>query len=500
MSLCCLTLGLLFTVLLLLCFVYLRHTYSYWARRGVLHDKPVWLYGNLHSVGKTTTALEPFRRFYEKYKGQAPFGGFYFAIRGAAVLLDLELVKLVMVKEFSNFAHRGNYYNELDDPISAHLFNLDGRDWREMRNKLTSTFTSLKMHQMLPTVVQIADRFVQVVQQQIEANKNAEESPVEVKHLLARFTIDVIGSCAFGLDCNSLNDPDVEFYHLGQKTFTNRRHGRLAFALIQAFPRLAKRLHIKMVSDDVSEFYMRVVRDTLEYREKHQVQRNDFLNLLMELRNEPSGGLTFNQIAAQAFVFFLGGFETSSSTMGFALHLLALHPEIQQRGRQEVQQVLAKHKELNYEALKELKYIKQIVYETLRKYSIAPILIRKTIEDFQVPDSSYVLEAGLPVVIPVDAIHHDPDIYPEPEKFDPDRFTPEAMDQRHSAAFLAFGAGPRNCIGLRFGEMQSLVGLAVLLKNFKFSPAKATEIPLQIHKTSFFLQTQGGIVLNVEKV
>lgn len=103
------------------------------------------------------------------------------------------------------------------------------------------------------------------------------------------------------------------------------------------------------------------------------------------------------------------------------------------------------------------------------------------------------------MVIPVDAIHHDPDIYPEPDKFDPDRFTPEAIEARHSAAWLGFGAGPRNCIGLRFGEMQTLVGLAVLLHNFKFSPAKATEIPLQINKTSFFLQSQGGIVLNVRK-
>ncbi|KAH8371595.1 hypothetical protein KR093_008149 [Drosophila rubida] len=520
MALWWLSLALLATLLGLLA-LWLRQTYGYWARRGVLHDPPVWLYGNLHSVGRTTTALEPFRRFYERYKGRAPFGGFYFAVRGVAVLLDLELVKLVMVKEFNSFAHRGNYYNEQDDPISAHLFNLDGRDWREMRNKLTPTFTSLKMHQMLPTVVDIAERFVQVVREQVAVHAGAAESPVEVKNLLARFTIDVIGSCAFGLDCNSLNDPDVEFYHLGHKTFTDRRHGRLAFGLIQAFPRLARWLRIKMVSDDVSEFYMRVVRQTLEYREREGVRRNDFLNLLMELRSEPGGGLSFNQIAAQAFVFFLGGFETSSSTMGFALHLLALHPDVQQRGRVEVQQVLAKHRQLNYEALRELKYLKQIIYgesrelqfydsqlipfyfataETLRKYSIASILIRKTLTDFRVPGTSHVLEAGLPVVIPVDAIHHDPDIYPEPEKFDPDRFTPEAIEQRHSAAYLAFGAGPRNCIGLRFGEMQSLVGLAVLLHNFRFSPARETEIPLQLNKTSFFLQSRGGIVLNVQQL
>lgn len=369
MALWWLTLGLLL-VLLALLYGCLERTYSYWAREGVLHEKPVWFYGNLRSVGQTTTVLEPFRRFYEKYKGQAPFGGFYFALRGAAVLLDLELVKLVMVKEFNNFSHRGNYYNAADDPISAHLFNLDGPEWREMRNKLTPTFTSLKMHQMLPTVVAIAERFVQVVRSQVELFESAEESPVEVKDLLARFTMDIIGSCAFGLDCNSLNDPDVEFCRLGQKVFTQRRHGRLAFALLQTFPRLAKRLHIKMVPDDVSQFYMRVVREAVDYRDKHRVQRKDFLNLLMELRAEPGGGLTFNQLAAQAFVFFLGGFETSSSTMGFALHLLALHPEVQQRARDEVQQVLARHKQLNYEALRDLKYVKQIVQGKSRSAEI----------------------------------------------------------------------------------------------------------------------------------
>ncbi|EDW74915.1 uncharacterized protein Dwil_GK15643 [Drosophila willistoni] len=488
----------LIAALAALFYYFLVSTYSYWQRRGVVHDKPVWLKGNLPTIGKTTTVREPFREFYAKYKGKAPFGGFYFALREAAVLLDLELVKLVMIKDFNNFAYRGNFYNERDDPISAHLFNLDGPGWREMRMKLTPTFTSLKMHQMLPTVVEIGQRFIKVVEKQLPTQGRA--YPVEMKDLLARFTTDVIGSCAFGLDCNSLDDPQVEFRRMGSKVFTDRRHGRLAFAFIQGFPKLAKMMRMKVARDDVSDFYMRVVKDTLDYRDKHHVQRNDFFNLLMELRKEENGGLTFNQLAAQAFVFFLAGFETSSSTMGFALYLLALHPEIQDKAREEVNEVFAKHKEFNYEAMKELKYLQQILYETMRKFSIAPILVRKAINDYPVPNSSYVIEAGTAVVIPVDAIHHDPEIYPEPEKFDPERFSPEAIEQRSSVAWLPFGAGPRNCIGLRFGEMQSIVGLGMLLKNFKFSAAKETDIPIKINKTSFVLSSEGGIILNVEKV
>ncbi|XP_030376490.1 probable cytochrome P450 6a14 [Scaptodrosophila lebanonensis] len=369
-----------------------------------------------------------------------------------------------------------------------------------MRTKLTPTFTSLKMHQMLPTVVEICERFVAVVQKDLEASRatSAPETPIEMKDLLARFTTDVIGSCAFGLDCNSLANPNVEFRVFGRKVFTERRHGRLVFGLVQSFPKLARHLHIKLARDDVSDFYMRVVRETLEYRDQNKVQRNDFLNLLMELRKESGGGLTFNQIAAQAFVFFLAGFETSSSTMGFALYLLAMHPETQKRAREEVQRVWAKYGEFNYEAYKELKYIQQVFFETMRMYSILPIIMRKATKDYNVPGTSHVIEAETTVIIPADAIHHDPDIYPEPERFDPDRFAPEAVEQRHPMSWLPFGAGPRNCIGLRFGEMQSVIGLAMLLKHFQFSAAKETPIPLEIDKESFILASKGGIVLNVQ--
>ncbi|XP_030376424.1 cytochrome P450 6a2-like [Scaptodrosophila lebanonensis] len=485
-----------------LALVFLKYRYNYWARRGVVHDKPTWLKGNIGTVGKTTTICEPIRDFYNKYKNKSPFGGFYFPLRHVALLLDLELVKQVLIKDFGNFAHRGNYYNEVDDPISAHLFNLDGPGWKEMRTKLTPTFTSLKMHQMLPTVVEIGERFVAVIQRDVDASLaiSAPETPIEMKDLLARFTTDVIGSCAFGLDCNSLANPNVEFRVFGRRVFTERRHGRLAFAFLQSFPKLARHLHIKLARDDVSDFYMRVVRETLEYRDQHKVQRNDFLNLLMELRKESGGGLTFNQIAAQAFVFFLAGFETSSSTMGFALYLLAMHPETQKRAREEVQRVWAKYGEFSYEAYKEFKYIQQVIYETMRMYSIAPILARKAINDYEVSGTSHIIEAGTTVIIPVDAIHYDPDIYPEPERFDPDRFAPEAVEQRHPMSWLPFGAGPRNCIGLRFGEMQSVIGLAMLLKHFQFSAAKETPIPLEIDKESFILASKGGIVLNVQSL
>ncbi|XP_053963684.1 cytochrome P450 6a8-like [Anastrepha ludens] len=510
----------LFIAAVTLLFVWWRKRLNYWADRGIIHEKPSLILGNLAGVGRTQTLRDPFRDFYEKYKHDAPFGGFYLSMRVGAVIFDLDLVRHILVKDFGNFSSRGAYYNEKDDPISAHVFNLDGTGWRNMRAKLTPTFTSAKMKFMFPTVVEVAKEFVKVLQQEVEqqnagkANgatqshkaQNAVTSDdalmqgIEVRDLLARFTTDVIGSCAFGLDCNSLHEPDTQFRVMGKKIFGERRHGRIVFGFAQAYPELSRKLGIKMTPDDISEFFQKVVHDTAAHREKEGVQRNDFMNLLLELKKQEDG-LSLEQITAQAFVFFIAGFETSSSTMGFALYELALNQEIQAKARAEIETVLARFDgQFTYECMREMQYLHQIFCETLRKYSVASIIMRKTLNNYQVPNTKYVIEKGVVIVIPIDAIHRDPEIYPDPERFDPTRFEREAIAKRHPMAWLPFGEGPRNCIGLRFGKMQAMVGLALLLKHFKFTLAPKTKVPLEIKKESFVLASNDGIHLHVEPI
>lgn len=120
--------------------------------------------------------------------------------------------------------------------------------------------------------------------------------------------------------------------------------------------------------------------------------------------------------------------------------------------------------------------------------------------DYKVPGTSFVIEKGTRVVIPADAIHHDPDIYPEPDKFDPERFVPDEIKKRHAMTWLPFGEGPRNCIGQRFGKMETKIGLITLLRNFKFSVCERTSIPIDIDKTHFMVGSKGGIYLKVERL
>lgn len=139
--------------------------------------------------------------------------------------------------------------------------------------------------------------------------------------------------------------------------------------------------------------------------------------------------------------------------------------------------------------------------ETLRKYTIVPHLNRQALNDYTVPGNpKFTIEKGMPIIIPAYGIHHDPDLYPEPEKFDPHRFDSSKSKQSDSIEFLAFGNGPRNCIGNRFGQMQTRVGLAYLVRNFKFSVSDKTEIPIEIDKRSFALTSKNGIFIKVEKL
>ncbi|XP_055588831.1 uncharacterized protein LOC129741148 [Uranotaenia lowii] len=483
---------------------FVRNKYGFWKRHGVPYIQPRFPFGNIQGVGRRMHSSQLMTRYYNQMKGKHPYGGIFFFTNPVALALDLEFVKDVLVRDFQYFHDRGVYYNEKDDPISGHLFNIEGTKWTNLRRKLIPTFSSGKMKMMCPTIVEVGERFGECVTRCI-----AQDEEIEMKDLLARFTTDVIGSCAFGIDCNSLNDPDVEFRRVGKKVFELPPGRLLKFFFMGTFKDFSRRIHIKGTADDVSEFFFKVVRETIEYREKNNVQRNDFMNLLMQLKDkgeldddsgELVGTLSFNEVVAQAFVFFLGGFETSSTTMSYCLYELSLHEDIQERARQCVRDAVKKHGGMNYDAVMDMDYIEQCVNESLRKYPPGANLIRSVTKDYQVPNSKVIFTKGMSVMIPVYAIHHDPEYYPEPEKFDPDRFSQENCANRKPFTFMPFGEGPRICIAARFGLLETKIGLATLLMNFKFSRCSKSVVPLVISSKHAVLTPSGGLWLKVEKL
>ena len=478
---------------------FIHKKYNHWKDLGIPSMPVNLLNGNIKGLGKEFHISELLVEKYEHFKKKgAKIGGMYLSIRPVAIIIDLDLVKLILVKDFNTFSNRGFYYNEVDDPLSAHLFNIEDDRWKVLRNKLTTTFTSGKLKMMFQTVLDVADRLIDTLEKE-----SSESGKMEVKDLMSRFTTDVIGSVAFGIECNSLNDKNAKFYEIGTKTLSSPPSLFERF-IKSSHKNLARRLHMKSVPEEVADFYMSVTKSTVEYREKNpQVNRQDFMNLLIQMKNSnDADSLTIEQIAAQSFIFFFAGFETSSTTLTYCLYELSINEELQEKARKHVKDAMEKHGgNLNYDSLNEMNYLEQCVHETLRKYPPVAMLHRIANRDYLVPKTKLTLPKGTTSWIPIYAIHHDPEIYPEPEKYDPDRFNPEEVAKRHQYAFLPFGEGPRVCIGMRFGLMETKIGLAKLLLNYRFTLDRSkTSVPLKISALQIILTPDELIYLNVEKI
>ncbi|XP_028982433.1 probable cytochrome P450 6a13 [Diachasma alloeum] len=362
------------------------------------------------------------------------------------VINDLDLIKIVLVKEFSTFAGRGLNVDEKNEPLSANLFALDGPRWKDLRKKLTPVFTSGKLKHMFDLILECSDHFEKYLKEQIGNGK-----VIECKEPIARFTTDVIGSCAFGLDTSALENSDSEFRRIGKKIFEPNFITMIKRLIREISPGLAKFLGLRGSSKQVEDFFISVIKDTIALRERENIVRHDFVDTLISMKRSNDVNewkFTDANLAAQALVFFAAGFETSSTTISFALLELSHTPELQEKLRKEILETMKNcDGKLTYEIVSEMKYLDMVVQETLRKDSPALLLTRHAFQSYKVPGTDFTIEKGMSLFIPIYAIHHDPEYFPDPEVFDPERFSDEARRLRHPMAHIPFGDGPKNCIG-----------------------------------------------------
>ncbi|KAJ8951744.1 hypothetical protein NQ318_012595 [Aromia moschata] len=459
---------------------------------------------------------EQFLIFYQKLKSRGVrHGGVYMFFSTVYMPIDPAIIKSILQKDFDHFINHGIYSNPEAEPLSGHLFNLENAKWRDLRAKLTPTFTSGKMKMMFQTLVTCSEGLRKILEE-YSFTKDA----VDIKDVVSRFSTDVIGSCAFGLDCNSLKNPDSEFRRFGNKVFALDITMKIKHLISMVMPKIVLDfVGFRMLSKDVESFFMKVIRDTIDYREKNNVYRKDFMHLMLQLKNrghvaddasimDTEGNdekkqphLTFNEFAAQCFVFFVAGFETSSTLMTFALFRLTENPDIQEKLREDILSVLKKHDDkLTYEAVMEMSYLDKVIDETLRINPPVSALPRVCNKTYRVPGTDVTIDPGTNINIPVYGIHMDPEYYPNPEVFDPERFSEENKAKRPSCTFIPFGEGPRICIGLRFGIMQAKVGLIRILKDYKVTLNQKTKTPIKLDHRSGIMAVEGGIWLNITKL
>ncbi|XP_013174122.1 PREDICTED: cytochrome P450 6B5-like [Papilio xuthus] len=494
-----LTIILFTSTLLVVLYLYFTRNFNYWKERNVVGPKPVVFFGNImESVIRRKHLLMIYKDIYEAYPEEKVVG-IYRMTTPCLFLRDLDVIKHVMIKDFELFTDRGIEFSE--EGLGLNIFHADGDRWRALRQRFTPLFTLGKLKNMLYLMSDRGDKFINNVEKICESQPEQHIIP-----LVRKFTMASITACAFGLD---LNDELFEALEKMDSVIFNSNYG---FELDMMYPGILKKINGSIFAKSIGPFFDNLTKNVIQQRGGIPSNKKDFMDLILELRQKKSieaikkhddAGvtaleLTDSVIAAQTFVFYAAGYETSASTMAYMMYELAKNPEIQDKVVEEINKVLLRHNGvITSDTLHDMTYLIQVFHETLRKYPVADLLNRNVKADYPVPGTNVTLKKGQTVIMSGFGIHHDPKYYPDPEKFDPERFSPENVKNRHPCAFLPFGAGPRNCIGNRFAKWQVQVCIIKFLSKFRLEPSSKTMAEFKYGPKRLFVYPESGIYLNI---
>jgi cytochrome P450 len=240
-----------------------------------------------------------------------------------------------------------------------------------------------------------------------------------------------------------------------------------------------------------------VVFDIIARRRRGETQGQDLLAMLMEAQDAETGErMTDAQLRDELMTLFIAGYETTANALTWAWYLLSQHPEVEQRARGEVAQVLGERAP-GPEDIPRLRYLSQVLEESMRLYPPAWVMVRQAREEDVLDGIRIPADPRLIVAVSPYVIHRQPRFWPEPERFDPERFSPERAADRPKLAYLPFGAGQRHCIGSHFAMMEMVLVLAGVLRRFRprLVPGRSVELEPLVA-----LRPKGGLPMLLEPV
>ncbi|XP_039345853.1 thromboxane-A synthase isoform X3 [Mauremys reevesii] len=543
------------------CGWYSTSSFSRLERVGIRHPAPLPFIGNLLFFRQGF--WENHTKLITEY---GPVCGYYIGRRMYVLVSEPEMIKHILVKDFSNFTNRMTP-GLVTKPVIDSILCLRDQRWKEVRSILTPAFSAAKIKEMTPLINQACDVLLSNLKVYADSGK-----AFDIQRSYGCFTLDVVASVAFGTHVDSQKNPDNTFVKNCKKFFEFSML-RPILILIIAFPFLMiplSRILPNKRRDEMNGFFIKAIKNMIALRDQQDAneRRRDFLQLILDARSSTNyigvehfdivnqadvsiqdhkppvdkalpkkvqKTLSEDEIVGQAFIFLIGGYETTTNALSFATYLLATNPECQEKLLQEIDEFSGKHFQLpmtyiwlydngeeeencshpavlfnnkkfllpvymaschkdvpDYQNIRELPYLDMVIAETLRMYPPAFRFTRETSKDCVVMGQH--IPAGAVIEIAVGPLHYNPEFWPEPEKFIPERFTAEAKLQQHPFAYLPFGAGPRSCIGMRMALLEIKMTLLRILQKFRFETSPETQIPLQLTSVSSLAPKNGVYV------
>ncbi|XP_077490066.1 cytochrome P450 3A21-like [Amblyomma americanum] len=509
---------------------------SFFKDIGIPGPPPSFISGNLSELIRKGSA----RAIQEWLDNYGDYVGFYNGAFPVLIAKDPELIKKIQIKDFGNFHSRGvtSGFARVHPVNKQNLVNTPGDHWKEMRSLLTPAFSTSNMKKMAGLMDDCTNEFLGVLK-----NFHSQNKVFEARELFQRLTADVIVRSAFGMksDLQQKTGKNSTAESLLQDSLESFKQFRTAWRsyLTTSFPEFTPLWKLiltfgsrydKTPTDNIIDD----ITPVIEFRRgNREAARTDILQLMLNAEveegapvnvhslainddaestseeSEPSKVrmgkkkrfLSNAEIVANGLVFFIAGFETTGTAMSFMAYLLAKHQDIQDRLREEVLAVLERDGAFTYDNVFGIKYLDQVISESLRYYSpVVGFTTRACASDYE--HNGITIPAGLSILIPSYHMSHDPTFWEKPDQFDPERFGTENKGQIDPMVYQPFGQGPRNCIGMRFAQLEMKLTMAKALAKYRFvlDARHVKEKDLQIGSSFIFAYPENGIWLRVEDI
>ncbi|XP_022920090.1 cytochrome P450 9e2-like [Onthophagus taurus] len=484
-----------------LAFYKIRRIYQHFEEKGVDYIKPNFLFGNVMSCDlKKESFYTLMQKFYEAFPTKR-YMGFYNYLTPVLIIRDPELIKSIFVKDFDHFPAHIPFVPDGADPLwSKNLFLLKGAEWRHMRSTLSPSFTANKMRILFSAIVETVDIYTDYF-----LKNNI--TKIGIKDTCTRFTNDTIATVAYGIKTDSINNKSNDFYEMSKKFSSVGLREKIILFLYSILPGLTTTLGVSLNTAEVREFFTSIILETIRVREEKGIYRPDMISLLIEEKKKMQAAgndlsLTNEEIVCQAFVFLFAGFDTVSSALSFCLYEIARNPDVQAKLHDEIDETLQENGgKITYEGLMKMKYIEQVVTESLRLWPPALASDRvcaKTyvIEPINPSEKRIVLNPGDIVQASAPGIQRDPKYYSNPYVFDPERFSDENKDHLHPYTFIPFGVGPRSCIGMRLAMMEIKTFIFQLLVKYRL--VTMNDEPIKLSTDSLDLRIDGDYYVEIK--
>ncbi|CAL8145468.1 unnamed protein product [Orchesella dallaii] len=418
------------------------------------------------------------------------------------LLKDLNLVKKVLVKDFEYFVDRPDLFSGAPFAIKKMMPWLKVEEWKRVRTAVSPTFTTSKIKGMMKHLNSVGNEWVASFKE--NATTSSSSSVIfDALHAVNQYTVDVIAASVFGIRSETIKNPNSPFAKTVAKISHLSKWQLVKYFISVYIPALARIFNVQYLDPKVLEFFEKILEQKLKARMASgdaggatKPQANDFLQLLTEARNEDGERLSQQTMNSQSLVFFFSGYRTTGSAIVFAMHALAVHQDVQNRLRNELQNI-GKDLDWDYDDLTQLIYMDMVVCEVLRTYPVAARLECKCVKDYEDRDTGLFVPKGAIVAIPINAIHHDLAYYENPDTFDPNHFSPENKFERNPFAFMPFGMGPRHCIGMRFALIEIKAAIAYVVSNFRIEPATSPPSELKWNYTGSGMLPPKGLELKL---